>query len=287
MSKRPPVPLTIAGSDPSGGAGLQADLKVFLRFGLSGAAVPTALTVQGPSGVRSIEPVDAGLVKRQLDALLIDMRPAAVKVGMLPGAAIVRVVARALAPLARKGIPIIVDPVLQASSGARVLPREDVPVFMRHLAPLATLLTPNVTEAAELAGTTVARVRLDTQEVIQDLRRAGPKAVLIKGGHLSGEEAVDILGTKTDMVMFSLPRVPRRRSVHGTGCALAAAIAALMALGHTLEEAVEHAKEYVAGAIAGARHLGRGSRQLDFLAPAPDASARSRTADDAADDTAG
>lgn len=263
-SKRPLVPLTISGSDPSGGAGLQADLKVFLRFGLSGAAVPTALTVQGPTGVRSIEPVSAELVKRQLDALLTDVRPAAVKVGMLPTGELVRAVARALAPLARKGIPIIVDPVLQASSGARVLPREDVAVFMRQLAPLATLITPNVTEAAELADTTVARVRKDTQDVIQELRRAGPKAVLVKGGHLSGDEAVDILGTRTDVVLFSLPRVPRRRAVHGTGCALASAIAALMARKVPLEDAVELAKSYVAGAIAGARYIGRGSRQLDF-----------------------
>ncbi|RKY18889.1 MAG: bifunctional hydroxymethylpyrimidine kinase/phosphomethylpyrimidine kinase [Planctomycetota bacterium] len=266
-SKRPLVPLSIAGSDPSGGAGIQADLKVFLRFGLSGAAVPTALTVQGPSGVRSIEPVGAKLVKRQLDALMTDLRPAAVKVGMLATGEMVREVARALAPLARKGIPIIVDPVLQASSGARVLPRDDVAVFMRHLAPLATLITPNVTEAAELAGTTVARVRKDTQEVIELLLRAGPKAVLIKGGHLSGDEAVDILGTREEVLLFSLPRVPRRRSVHGTGCALASAIAALMARKLPLEDAVELAKNYVAGAIVGARYVGRGSRMLDFFAP--------------------
>jgi hydroxymethylpyrimidine/phosphomethylpyrimidine kinase len=265
-SKRPLVPLTIAGSDPSGGAGIQADLKVFLRLGLSGAAVPTALTVQGPSGVRSIEVVGADLVKRQLDALLTDVRPAAVKVGMLPDGESVRAVARALAPLARKKIPIIVDPVLQATSGARVLPRDDVSVFMRQLAPLATLITPNVTEAAELAGTTVAQVRKETDKVIKELLRAGPKAVLIKGGHLSGDEAVDILGTREEVVMYSQPRVPRRRSVHGTGCALAAAIAALMARKISLEDAVEAAKQYVTGAIAGARYVGRGSRLLDYFA---------------------
>jgi len=269
-SKRPLVPLTISGSDPSGGAGLQADLKVFMRFGLSGAAVPTALTVQGPSGVKSINPLDAKSVKKQLDALFTDLRPAAVKVGMLPSGELVRAVARALIPLARKGIPIVVDPILQASSGARVLPRDDVPVLLRQLLPMATLITPNVTEAAELADTTVARVRRDTQDVIQELLRLGPQAVLVKGGHLSGDDSVDILGTKEAVVMFSLPRVPRRRSVHGTGCAFASAITALLARKVPLEDAVEAAKHYVSDAIAGARYVGRGSRLLDLTVPLDD-----------------
>ncbi len=268
-SNRPAVPLTIAGSDPSGGAGFQADLKVFLRFGLSGASVPTALTVQAPTGVKSIEAVDAKLVKRQLDALLMDFRPAAVKVGMLPSGEIVRAVARALTPLVRKRVPIIIDPVLQASSGARVLPRKDVALFLRHLVPLATLITPNVTEAAELSGLTVSAVRRDTQDVIRALLKTGPQAVLVKGGHLSGDEAVDILGTKEDVVMYSLPRVPRRRSVHGTGCALSSAITALLAQKVPLEDAVEMGKQFVTQAIAGARYIGRGSRQLDFTAEVP------------------
>jgi len=268
-TNRPKVPLTISGSDPSGGAGIQADLKVFLRFGLSGAAVPTAVTVQSPTGVKAIEALDARLVKRQIDALLMDFRPAAVKVGMLPSGEVVRAVARALTPLARKKVPIVIDPVLQASSGARVLPRKDVALFLRHLVPLATLITPNVTEAAELSGRSVGTVRRDTQEVIKDLLKAGPKAVLVKGGHLSGDEAVDILGTKDDVVMYSLPRVPRRRSVHGTGCALSAAIAALLAQKIPLEDAVEMGKQFVANAIAEARYVGRGSRQLGFMAEVP------------------
>ncbi len=265
-AERPLIPLTIAGSDPSGGAGLQADLKVFLRFGLSGAAVPTALTVQSPTGVKAIEALDGAFIKRQIDALLLDLRPAAVKVGMLPSGEAARAVARALAPLVRKKVPIVIDPVLQASSGARVLPRREVPDFMRHLLPMATLVTPNVTEAAELAGVTVATVRRDTQEVIASLMRAGAKNVLVKGGHLSGGEAVDILGTATDVVMYSLPRVERRRSVHGTGCALASAITALLARKIDLEDAVEIAKHFVTAAISGARYVGRGSRQLDFTA---------------------
>jgi hydroxymethylpyrimidine/phosphomethylpyrimidine kinase len=175
-------------------------------------------------------------------------------------------VARALAPLARLKIPIVVDPVLASSDGTRFLPRDAVAVFKRHLMPLATVITPNIAEAAELAGTDEKQVREDTEEVVAMLCTAGARAVLIKGGHGSGDEASDVLGTRSDLTLFSLPRVPGRRKVHGTGCALSAAIAALLARGAPLEEAVQGAKVFVAKAIRGARHVGRGSRQLDFLA---------------------
>lgn len=260
------MPLTIAGSDPCGGAGLQADLKVFLRLGLSGAAVPTAWTVQGPSGLKQIKPLTGRDVKAQLDAFLSDVRPSAVKVGMLPSAEVVRAVARALGPLAAKKIPIVVDPVLRSSSGKRVLPADDVAVFMRQLVPLATLLTPNIDEAAELSGMSVEQVRGDTEAVIRELLRAGVRNVLIKGGHLDGGEAVDILGTRTEYVMFSLPRVPHRNDVHGTGCALSSAIAGLLGKKLKLEDAVELSKQYVHAAIEGARTVGRGSRLLDYFA---------------------
>ncbi|MDG2149899.1 MAG: bifunctional hydroxymethylpyrimidine kinase/phosphomethylpyrimidine kinase [Planctomycetota bacterium] len=265
-SARPQVPLTIAGSDPSGGAGLQADLKVFLRLGFSGAAVPTAWTVQGPSGLKQIKPLSGRDVKAQLDALLADMRPCAVKVGMLPSAEVVRAVARALHPLAAKKIPIVVDPVLRSSSGRRVLPKDDVAIFMRQLVPLATILTPNIDEAAELSGMSVDHVRSDTEAVIRELLRAGARNVLIKGGHLSGKESVDILGTRREYVMFSLPRIAQRKQVHGTGCALSSAIAALLGKKMKLDDAVEMAKQYVHAAIEGAKSVGRGSRMLDYLA---------------------
>ncbi|MCB9897308.1 MAG: bifunctional hydroxymethylpyrimidine kinase/phosphomethylpyrimidine kinase [Planctomycetes bacterium] len=264
---RPVVPLTIAGSDPSGGAGLQADLKVFLRFGLSGAAVPTAWTVQSPSGVHAVHAMDPGHLKAQLDALLRDVRPAAVKVGMLPDGRSVRAVARALSPLAGRDIPIVVDPVLVSSSGRRLLPEEDVATYVRLLVPLATLLTPNVDEAAELTGMSRADVRRDTEPVLRALLRKGARNVLVKGGHGGGQESVDILGTKEEVVLFAMPRVPRRRAVHGTGCALSAAICALLAQGAPLEDAIQLAKEFVTAAIKGARPIGRGSRQLDFTVP--------------------
>ncbi len=262
---RPRVPLTIAGSDPSGGAGLQADLKVFLRFGLSGAAVPTAITVQSPTGVRAVHALSANLVSQQLGALLADVRPAAVKVGLLPDAECVRAVARALGPLVRLRIPIVIDPVLAGSDGTRFLPKDAVSVWMRHLLPLATLVTPNIAEAAELAGCDEKTVRDATDEVVATLCQAGARAVLIKGGHGTGDEATDVLGTKEELTLYSLPRVPRRRAVHGTGCALSAAITALLARGLSLEESVQGGKAFVELAIRGARHIGRGSRQLDFL----------------------
>lgn len=268
--ERPSIPLTIAGSDPSGGAGLQADLKVFLRFGLSGAAVPTGITVQAPSAVLAVHGLEPSLVKAQLDALLREVRPAAVKVGMLPSGGVVRAVARALSPLAGRGIPIVIDPVLVSSSGKRLLPAEDVSTFLRLLVPLATVLTPNIDEAAELTGLSSAAVRKDTEAALRELLRTGARAVLVKGGHGSGQESVDILGTKDEVVLFSLPRVPRRRAVHGTGCALSAAIAALLAQGAPLQDAVQLAKEFVTAAIRGARPIGRGSRHLDFTAYVPE-----------------
>jgi hydroxymethylpyrimidine/phosphomethylpyrimidine kinase len=262
---RPLVPLTIAGSDPTGGAGLQADLKVFLRFGLSGASVVTAITAQSPTGVQSVRPLPARQVKGQLDALLSDVRPAAVKVGMLGSGENVRAVARALAPLARRNIPIVLDPVFAASDGTRLLPRKELPTFVRLLMPLATVVTPNLEEAAELAGMTEPAVRADAESAVMAILKTGAQQVLITGGHMASEESTDVLGDKNQLTLYSLPRVPRRRRVHGTGCALTAAITALLAQDLPLEQAIGGAKEFITRAIAGARHIGRGSRQLDFL----------------------
>lgn len=276
---RPLVPLTIAGSDPTGGAGLQADLKVFLRFGLSGAAVVTAITAQSPTGVHSVRPLPARQLTEQLSALLADVRPAAVKVGMLGSGENVRAVARALAPLARRNIPIVLDPVLAASDGTRLLPRKELPTLLRLLVPLATVITPNLEEAAELAGMTEPAVRADAEAAVKNILQAGAQNVLITGGHMAGDESTDVLGDKSQLTLYSLPRVPRRRRVHGTGCALSAAITALLAQDMPLELAVGGAKDFITKAIVGARHIGRGSRQLDFLATAEPPPGR----DDAAD----
>jgi hydroxymethylpyrimidine/phosphomethylpyrimidine kinase len=265
-SRTPAIPLTIAGSDPSGGAGLQADLKVFLRFGLSAAAVPTAITVQSPSGVAAVVPLQAALVGRQLTALLRDVRPAAVKIGLLGDAGIVRTVARALRPLRRQRVPIVVDPVLASGDGRRLLPRSAVPVFVRELLPLATLLTPNAAEAAELTGVPARQLATRTSEVLDALLATGAGAILLKGGHLGGSESTDLLHRPDGTIAFSLPRVAPGRRVHGAGCALSTAIAALLAQGWPLEEACQHAKAYVHAAIAGSRRIGRGVPFLDLLA---------------------
>ncbi len=269
-SRRRLVPLTIAGSDPSGGAGLQADLKVFLRHGLSGAAVPTVITVQSTTGVSGLHVLPGKLVSEQLGALLRDVRPAAVKVGLLGSADNVRAVARALLPLKRAGVPIVVDPVLAAGDGTRLLPADAVPVFNRQLLPLATLLTPNIDEAAELSGHSAEDVRRKVEQVSQALIDAGAAAVLVKGGHLTSEESTDVLATREELILFSLPRIARRRHVHGTGCALASAIAARLAQGERLEHAVQAAKEWVHAAIEGAAPIGRGARQLSFRGEAGD-----------------
>ncbi len=241
-------------------------MKTFLRFGLSGAGVPTALTIQSPAGVRDVEPIDAKLVRRQLATLLEDVRPAAVKIGLLPNAEVVRVVARVLGPLARRGIPIIIDPVLASSSGRRFLPVDDVQTFMRLLVPLATLLTPNLDEAAELTGVEVDEAKNNLEDVVRTLLRKGAHNVVVKGGHMRGAEAVDVLGTPDEIIMFSAPRVKRRRQVQGTGCMFSSAIAASMALGASLEDSIGRAKQLVTQAIEDARQVGRGARQLDFLA---------------------
>lgn len=261
-----PFPLTIAGSDPSGGAGLQADLKVFLRLGLSGAAVPTALTVQSPKGVRRVQPVDNDLVEEQLATVISDVRITGVKVGLLPNGKVIRTVARVLFPLVRKGVPIVVDPVLAASDGTRFLPEEDLSVLIRQLFPLATLITPNTDEAAEILGTTPEEVRNDVEGAVTELRQTGPRNVLITGGHGTGKEVLDVLGTAEDIVVFGAPRMRPRTVVHGTGCLLSAAIAGELAQGSSLEESVATGKAYVTRAIEGAMRVGKGARVLDFLA---------------------
>lgn len=265
---RPKTPLTLAGSDPSGGAGMQADLKTFLRFGVSGAGIPTCLTIQSPTGVRDVIPIPAKQIRAQIQALLEDVKPAAIKVGLLPDAETVRTVARVLAPLTRRRVPIVLDPVLASSSGRRFLPEDDLDVYMRQLAPLATIMTPNVDEAAEMAGVAPSVVRRDAEGIAAKLVQRGPRAVLITGGHIPGDEVIDVLGTKDETVLFSADRVARRRQVHGTGCMLSAGITAQLAQGHSVEEAVGTAKAFVTRAIEGARAIGRGARYLDFTVDA-------------------
>jgi hydroxymethylpyrimidine kinase/phosphomethylpyrimidine kinase len=252
-----PVALSIAGSDPSAGAGIQADLKTFTTLGVYGAAVVTALTAQSAHGVDAVAAVDATFVTRQLSVVLEALPVAAAKTGMLHRAEVVAAVADLLG--ARPLPALVVDPVMVATSGAVLLERDALSVLRDRLLPLATLLTPNLDEAEALSGRAV-RSPAAMAEAARALVDRGARAVLVTGGHLPGD-AVDVLYDGQAVHVYRGARVggPSR---HGTGCALSAAITARLAHGDGLHEAIATAKEWVARALAGA-----GGRGLDFAAP--------------------
>lgn len=244
--------LTIAGSDPSGGAGIQADLKSFAARGAYGMAVITALTAQNTRGVTGIHAVPPDFVAAQIAAIAEDIRIDGVKIGMIADAAIAEVVGAALAPLA--GVPVVLDPVMVAKGGAALIEAPAVAALRAALLPRATMLTPNLPEAAALLGVTEARTRAGMAEQAEALRGLGPAAVLLKGGHLPGEESPDVLATARGLTWFEGARVATRNT-HGTGCSLSSALAAELARGFPPEAAVARAKNWLAGAIAAAGEL--------------------------------
>jgi hydroxymethylpyrimidine/phosphomethylpyrimidine kinase len=263
------IACTIAGSDSGGGAGIQADLKTFHQFGVFGTSVVCAVTAQNTRGVRGWRPMPAELVTQQMDALAEDLPPEAVKSGMLGSPEVIAVVA---AGLERSRPPhYVLDPVMVASSGDRLLTPDAEPLFARRLVPLATLVTPNLDEAEILVGEPVR-----TPERMEDAGRAlvrmGARAALIKGGHLEGGEIVDVLvqaaGSGASVRRFARPRL-ETTATHGTGCTLSAAIAAGLALGRPLERAVADAVDFVHRAIAAAPGLGGGRGPLNHFVPAP------------------
>jgi hydroxymethylpyrimidine/phosphomethylpyrimidine kinase len=252
--------LTIAGSDPSGGAGVQGDLKTFAAQGVYGMAVITALTVQNTRGVTRVEPVAPDLVEAQIAAVVSDIEPQAIKIGMLATASIVRVVASALAQYCRgraasNPVAIIVDPVMAATGGGVLLDAEGVVAIRDTLLPLATVVTPNTIEAERLTGLPVRSVA-DGHRAAARLVSLGAAAAIVTGGHFSGPP-VDILFDGVRAIEFTGPRVDSV-DTHGTGCAFSSALAARMSLGDSLETAARHAKAYVAEAIGRAPHLGAG-----------------------------
>lgn len=253
-----PVALTIAGSDPSGGAGIQADVVTFARFAVHGASVVTALTAQDTCGVRTVMGVPPELVAQQLAAVRDDLDVRAAKTGMLLGAAVVDVVADALG---RRPVPaLVVDPVLRATSGDALLDADALGVVRTRLLPLATLVTPNLDEAQALT-----RRRVDGPAAMRDAARMlvdglGARAALVKGGHLAGP-ALDVLYDGRAFHELSAARVAGG-AIRGTGCALSAAVTAGLALGHDLRPAVDAGKRWVTAAIAAAEPLGRGARLL-------------------------
>lgn len=249
--------LTIAGSDSGGGAGIQADLKTFSALGCFGTSAITALTAQNTLGVASVHPVPPAFIAAQIDAVLDDIGTDATKIGMVHSGEAVEAVADRLR--AHHTGPVVVDPVMVAASGDRLLREDAVEAMRRHLLPLASVLTPNVEEAAVLLDTEPIRSRAEMEDTCRALADLGPRAVLLKGGHLEGSRSVDVLyDRETDtFVELDGPRIDTPNT-HGTGCTLSSALAAYLARGESLPAAARLAKEYMTGAIeAGAeRHLG-------------------------------
>jgi hydroxymethylpyrimidine/phosphomethylpyrimidine kinase len=252
---RTPIALTIAGSDSSGGAGIQADLKTFSALGVYGASVLTALTAQNTTGVQGVLAIPPAFVSAQMDSVFADLAVDAIKTGMLANAAIVRAVATALS--GQPAIPVVVDPVMVATSGDLLLEPDAVAAITALLLPRADLVTPNLPEAARLSGEAEA-ASVDAMErqgrIILD---RGARAVLVKGGHGSGAEAIDVLVTRDGVRVFAGRRVGTPHT-HGTGCTLSSAIAALRARGLDLADAVGRAKTYVRLALEAGRDLGVG-----------------------------
>jgi len=246
------VALTIAGSDPSGGAGIQADLKTFHQFGVYGMSVLTLVTVQNTQRVSAVEFLDPGLVAAQLDAVLEDIPPAAAKTGALGTAEVIRVIAGRAVHFA---FPLVVDPVMISKHGAPLMAADARSALLTSLLPTAFLVTPNLHEAEALAEMPVGNVRA-MEAAARRIAALGPAAVLVKGGHLA-DKAVDVLFWRGEVQHFVAPKIETVHT-HGTGCTYSAAITAELAKGRSLPEAVEIAKRFITAAIASSPGLGKG-----------------------------
>ncbi|MBC7733364.1 MAG: bifunctional hydroxymethylpyrimidine kinase/phosphomethylpyrimidine kinase [Bacteriovorax sp.] len=259
LSRQYPRVLSIAGSDSGGGAGIQADLKTLSALGCHGMTAITAVTAQNTLGVTALHAVPAAIVKAQIAAVFDDIGVDAVKIGMLHSPQTVHVVAEALA---RYGVRhVVLDPVMLATSGAVLMAPEAVDAMVRELFPRASVVTPNLHEAALLLGRAVNSItRIDQlDDAARDLLALGAPAVLLKGGHLEGDTVVDVLAAvNVEWRHLQSPRIASR-NLHGTGCTLASAIAAHLALGHALDQAVVLARRYILQAIAGGADVRTGA----------------------------
>ena len=258
------IALTIAGSDSSGGAGIQADLKTFTALGVYGASVITAITAQNTQGVQVVLTLPGSIIAAQMASIASDLRVGAIKTGMLGDLATVETVAKGLPQFG--GAPLVVDPVMVATSGDVLLAPDAIDAVRTRLFPLADLVTPNLREAARLLDVPIATSLDEMEAQAKSLLALGAKAVLLKGGHGEGPEATDILVTAATTTRFTAPRIATRNT-HGTGCTLAAAIAARLAEGDPLAAAVDAAKAYVWQAIEAGRTLavGQGDGPVDHL----------------------
>lgn len=250
------IAVTIAGSDSGGGAGIQADLKTFSALGVYGASVITALTAQNTLGVQAIHDVPPDFIAAQMDSVFSDLKVGAAKIGMLSQAPVIEAVA---AGLDRHGVRhVVLDPVMVATSGDRLLNPDAVSALRRLLIPRASLVTPNLLEAAALLDQPVAVTEDDMLAQGQALVARGAKAVLVKGGHGTGQTSTDLLVTPDGSVRLEVPRIATRNT-HGTGCTLSSAVAAGLAKGFALGQAVSEAKDYVTAAIAASERLSIGA----------------------------
>lgn len=244
-----PVALTIAGSDSSGGAGIQADLKSFAALGVYGASAITALTAQNTTGVSGIHPVPASFVTAQIDAVFSDLAVGAVKIGMVAQAETIAAIADGLMRCAPRHV--VLDPVMVATSGDRLLAAEAVDALKTLLFPLASLITPNLPEAAALLNEPVAESEADVERQGKRLLAMGCRAVLVKGGHGHGADSIDYLIDAERSIALAAPRIATANT-HGTGCSLSSAIAAGLAKGESMETSVRNAKAWITEAIAAA-----------------------------------
>lgn len=252
------IAVTIAGSDSGGGAGIQADLKSFSALGVYGASVITAITAQNTRAVTGIEAVSPAMVAAQIDAVFDDLRVDAVKIGMVGDESVITTVAACLRHhLARRAVPVVLDPVMIAKSGDTLLPDAAIAAMVRELLPLATVLTPNLPEAAALLGTATAMSAVQMHEQGAQLSAFGPAHVLMKGGHATGETCTDLLVGPAPLVLTA-PRVITKNT-HGTGCSLSSAIAAGLAQGLGVAPAVQQAHHWLQQAIRAADQLDIGS----------------------------
>lgn len=251
------IALTIAGSDSGGGAGIQADLKTFSALGVFGTSVITAITAQNTLGVRAVEDISPEMVGHQIDAIFDDIAVGATKIGMVSRVATIAVIAERLS---QRAVRPVLDPVMVATSGDRLLAADAVGALREQLLPLAALVTPNLPEAALLADTGIAENEHDMIAQAEAILKSGAGAVLVKGGHGNGAESVDILVTNRGTTRYAAPRV-QTPNTHGTGCTLSAAIASGLASGLTLEDAVARAKAYLQKALQASDrlHVGHGN----------------------------
>jgi hydroxymethylpyrimidine/phosphomethylpyrimidine kinase len=256
----PRIALTIAGSDSGGGAGIQADLKTFQRFGVFGTSVLTAITAQNTVGVSAWQAVEPWLVRAQLDAVATDLRPAALKSGMLANAGVIEAVAAGIRE--HRLAPYVLDPVMVATSGDPLLEPDAVAAIRTDLFPLAAIVTPNLDEAELILGATVRDLPAMKAAAEALVRDFGARAALVKGGHLRGDTTADVLFSDAGLEVFSHPRI-ETTSTHGTGCTLSSAIAAGLARGVNLRDAVRAGLDFVHEAIRTARGIGAGHGPLN------------------------